>query len=345
MAKWENDNDLAIVRALQLPPGKLKVVLDSDTYNETDDQFEITWALCHEERLEIQGFYAAPFLNGRSESPADGMLKSYHEIAKLLKLAGFDQKFPIKQGAKSFLTKADEAQTSEAVDHLIETAFALADEKLYVVATGALTNVASAIIKEPRIVDRIVVVWLGGQPFYWPSAFEFNLSQDKFAVNTVLDSKVPLVLVPAMSVASDLKTTPLEIDHYLLETSDAGDYLARLTRSFLMQILEKGDHGLTKIAKDKNPYLRGQNDLDVSKFEPINSPVAKGKIVWDLAPLAFLINPLWTTSRLVSAPRIAADDTWVFPENRHPIRVVTHVNRDGIFGDLFERISKLPKTK
>ena len=76
----------------------------------------------------------------------------------------------------------------------------------------------------------------------------------------------------------------------------------------------------------------------------VNSPIAKGKIVWDLAPLAFLINPLWTTSRLVSAPRVTAEDTWVFPENRHPIRVVTHVNLDGIFGDLFDRISKLPKT-
>ena len=36
------------------------------------------------------------------------------------------------------------------------------DEPLYVVAIGAITNVASALLTEPALAGKIVVVWLGG---------------------------------------------------------------------------------------------------------------------------------------------------------------------------------------
>ena len=38
---------------------------------------------------------------------------------------------------------------------------------LYVVAIGAVTNVISAILMAPEIMERIVVIWLGAHPPYW----------------------------------------------------------------------------------------------------------------------------------------------------------------------------------
>ncbi len=41
------------------------------------------------------------------------------------------------------------------------------DSLLYVATIGAITNVASAILMEPEIITRIVVVWLGGHALHW----------------------------------------------------------------------------------------------------------------------------------------------------------------------------------
>ena len=55
--------------------GKLNIFLDTDTYNEIDDQFAILYAMLSPERLCLKGISAALFFNDRSASPADGMEK------------------------------------------------------------------------------------------------------------------------------------------------------------------------------------------------------------------------------------------------------------------------------
>ena len=73
---------------LEAPQGPIDMVLDTDAYNEIDDQYAISYAMANEDRLHIKAFYAAPFFNNNSSSPADGMERSYQEILNLLKLAG-----------------------------------------------------------------------------------------------------------------------------------------------------------------------------------------------------------------------------------------------------------------
>ena len=50
-----------IKHRLSPPPGKIKLVIDSDAGNEVDDQFAIAWALCSPKRFDIEAVYAAPF--------------------------------------------------------------------------------------------------------------------------------------------------------------------------------------------------------------------------------------------------------------------------------------------
>ena len=67
--------------SLECPKGKIDLVIDSDTYNEIDDQFAIAYAVHAPEKIRLQAIYAAPFFNERSNGPADGMEKSkmvYH---------------------------------------------------------------------------------------------------------------------------------------------------------------------------------------------------------------------------------------------------------------------------
>ena len=77
-------NDIEMIRLLEKPAGVARAVLDTDAFNEIDDQFAIAYALKSPERISLEAIYAAPFLNGKSESPEDGMEKSYDEIRKLL---------------------------------------------------------------------------------------------------------------------------------------------------------------------------------------------------------------------------------------------------------------------
>src|SRR5690606_36373960 len=123
-----------------------------------------------------------------------------------------------------FLSAKDRPVESPAARDLIERALKPGDGPLYVLTIGCPVNVSSAILMEPKIKDRIVVVWLGGTPRYWPSAREFNLMQDVPASQILFDSGVPLVQIPTKNVSEHLRTTVPELGQHLRGRSRIGDY-------------------------------------------------------------------------------------------------------------------------
>src|SRR5262249_21404664 len=172
---------LSAARRLELlepPAGRVRMVLDTDTYNEIDDQFALVYALLSPERIDCQAIYAAPFHNKRSSGPEDGMLRSYAEIGRVLERLGRTADGFVHKGSTTGLPAPGQPVPSAALEDLIARAQAGGDGPLYVVAIGAITNIASALLAAPEIAERIVVVWLGGQPLGWHHTREFNLSQD-----------------------------------------------------------------------------------------------------------------------------------------------------------------------
>ena len=75
---------IKMIKRLEKPQGKIDVILDTDTYNEIDDQFALSYMVKSPEKLNVKAIYAAPFFNEKSTGPADGMEKSYEEILRLL---------------------------------------------------------------------------------------------------------------------------------------------------------------------------------------------------------------------------------------------------------------------
>ena len=153
-------DDITRISRLQSPVGTVRMVLDTDTANEIDDQFALVWALLSPERLSLEAIYAAPFYadwHPGSTSPKDGMEKSYAEILKVLSLMDTPVTNPVFKGSSDFLPgHGQPAADSDAVRDLIERA--RQPGLLYVVSIGAITNVASAILQAPDIIDEIVVV-------------------------------------------------------------------------------------------------------------------------------------------------------------------------------------------
>lgn len=289
---------------LRPPSGKVTMVLDTDTYNEIDDQFAVVYSLLSPEQLNVQAIYAAPFHNNRSNGPGDGMERSYDEILRLLDRLGVSPDGFVFRGSTSYLPDAETPCPSEMVDDLCERAMGMGDEPLYVVAIGAITNVASAILAKPEIIEKIVVVWLGGQSLHWPTAREFNLKQDLHASRLVLDCGVPLVQIPCTGVASHLQTTVAEIERYVQGKGAIGDYLTEIFKAY------HADH------------------------------YAWSKVIWDIANIGYLINSGWVPTVLVHSPILTDQFTWSTDHSRHMIRFATYVNRDPIFKDLFSKLEK-----
>lgn len=287
---------------LQPPSGKIRLVIDTDAFNEIDDQFAVVYALLSPERLDVQALYAAPFFNSRSTGPEDGMEKSYQEILRLLHKLGHPCDGLVFRGSANYLGGYDRPHRSDAALDLVERAMTVTDAPLYVAALGAITNVASAILIEPQIVERIVVVWLGGNAPSWPDAREFNLRQDPLSAGIMFDCGVPFVHVPCKPVTTHLTTTVAEIERYVAGQGAIGDYLAEIFRAY------HADH------------------------------FAWSKVLWDIATIAYLINDKWVPSDVIHSPILTEGLTWSFDRSRHFIRCANFVHRDPIYRDLFTKL-------
>lgn len=100
-------------------------------------------------------------------------------------------------GGPSIPPATQKPEDKHAVDYLVETLMAT-KEKITVVAVGPLTNVAMALIKEPRIKENIEsIVIMGGaivDPGNITSAAEFNIYVDPEAAKIVFNSGVKIYL-------------------------------------------------------------------------------------------------------------------------------------------------------
>lgn len=296
------DPALRIAR-LTPPTGRVRMVLDTDTYNEIDDQFALAHALLSPDKLTVEAIYAAPFHNDRSTGPADGMERSYQEILRLLALLDVSAEGYALRGATAYLDRERLVSTPAVADLIARALAAPPDDPLYVVAIAALTNIATAILLEPRIIEHIVVVWLGGHALHWPHTREFNLKQDIPAAQVLFDSGVPLVLVPCEGVTTHLHTTVPELDAYLAGKNVLCDFLVETVKGY------HADH------------------------------FAWSKVVWDVAAVAWLLDPDWVPTELVSSPILTDRGTWSVDRGRPLIRAATYVRRDPIFRDLFIKLS------
>lgn len=298
-------SDTLRLARLQPPTGKIRMVLDTDTYNEVDDQFALVHALLSPERLQVEAIYAAPYFNNRSSGPADGMEKSYEEIHRLLEKLNWPNRDFVYRGATAYLDKSLQPQESAATRDLVARALASPDDDpLYVVTIGAITNIASAVLLEPKIIEKIVIVWLGGHALQWPHTREFNLKQDVAAARLLFDCGVPFVMIPCMGVVSHLHTTIPELEAYVAGRGAIGDYLVEIVKGY------HEDH-------------RGWS-----------------KVIWDISTIAYLLNEQWTPSHLVHSPVLTDQVTWSVDQSRHLIRYVHYIERDPIFRDLFTKLAQ-----
>ena len=302
-------DDEKLLRRLRKPAGPVDVVIDTDTFNEIDDQFALAFLIKSPEKLKLKGIYAAPFLNRKSSSPGDGMEKSYAEIMNILTLMKRDDlKGMVKKGSTVFLPSETEPVASPAAGALAELAAGYTEENpLYVITIGAITNVASAILMKPEIVNRIVIIWLGGHAHSWPDTAEFNMRQDVAAARIVFGSGAALVQLPCMGVVSAFTSSGPELEYWLRGKNELCNYLVETT---------------TRAALE---------DQKIATWT---------RVIWDVCAVAWLLDGDYMEDYLCPSPIPQYDNHYSFDPTRHLIRYVYQIHRDRLFYALFGKLAE-----
>ncbi len=289
-----------------------KVILDTDAYNEIDDQFAIAWSVLENGRgIELLSINAAPFLNSRSVSPEDGMEKSYDEIQKLLRLieeSGYETgvrpaDVPVYRGSRGYLPDRKTPLVTDASQNIVKAVLE-SKETVYIVALGAITNVASAILMQPEITENMAVIWLGGNAWHWPNTREFNMVQDVPAAQVIFDSRVPFIQIPCAGVCDRLATSIPELSAYLEDKGKLCDYLFSIVKGYT------------------------------------SDPFCWSKVIWDISAVAVLLARDGLDIVTLPAPVLTDDCHYAFDCARRPMALVRSIDRDTVFRKLFKILSQ-----
>ncbi|MBE6931358.1 MAG: nucleoside hydrolase [Ruminococcaceae bacterium] len=293
---------------LKHPEGMVDVILDTDLGCEVDDQFALVYLVCAQEKLRIRGIHTAPF-EGAVKGFQDPET-SYIEIEKILRMLGrSDLMSLVRRGSGRYIPSETEPEESEAVRALIDISKEYTTENpLYVVAIGAISNVASALLLDPTLKDRICILWLGTAGMEMETAMEYNFSQDNAAARVVFASGAPLILFPCKGVTSHLQVTEPEIAYWLKGKNELCQYFYDNICSYMA-------------VRTDNPCWN--------------------KVIWDIVTIAWLLNESWVQDRVITTPVPQYDHRLTRVSDGLPMRYVYYVDRDPIFQDLFRRMHDL----
>ena len=291
--------------AFEVPEEKIvRVLIDTDAKNEADDQFAIVQALLSP-KLENKGFIAAHF----GTRLPDSMERSYAELEKIFDLMGFEKEGMIFRGAERAIQDKAVPQVSEGARKIVEEAMKNDARPLYILFLGPLTDMASALLMEPRIAQRCTVIWIGGGR-YPSGGIEFNLGNDIEAANVVFSSKVPVWQIPK-NVYEMMAVSFAELELNVYPRGAIGKYLLE----------QMNEH-----AKEDIPRL---SDFRSGETWVLGDSPAVGVLLYEHR---FCFD--W-----VQAPLITKDMTYVQTGLNRPIRVYREVDSHLILNDLYAKLA------
>ncbi len=199
---------------------RARLILNTDAKNEADDQYTIVHALLTP-TFDFHGIIPAHFGSIKSKT---SLRDSHDEVIKILDLMNLKDRVRVESGAEGSMPDENTPMASAGARLIIEEGMKDDPRPLYVAFLGPLTDMAAALLIEPRLNERnVCVVWIGGGQ--WPvGGREYNLSNDIHAANVVMKSKVQLWQIP-MSVYRMMAVSYAELMERVYDRGAIGKYL------------------------------------------------------------------------------------------------------------------------
>ena len=297
--------------AFTIPEGKsIRFITDTDAKNEADDQYAIAHALLTP-RFDVRGIIASHFGDLKSKT---SMEDSYQEVEKVLSLMDMDKSLACK-GAPRALVDERTPIPSAGAELIIREALSQDARPLYVVFQGPLTNLASALLMEPRIESRLTAIWIGGGA-YPQGGREYNLSNDIDAANVVFRSRIPLWQVP-QNVYRMVMVSMAELEARVRPHGEIGRYLFEQLVAW----------GQTESGR-RSAYRTGE--------------------CWclgDSPVVGLLLNEQDFDSDWTPAPEITRDMFYVHTGRNRPIRVYRSVDSRFILEDFYAKLALFARNR
>lgn len=275
------------------------MILDIDAKNEVDDQFAIVQAVLSES-FDLKGIVAAHFGNEKSKT---SMKDSYNEIYKILSLMDMNN-IPVYHGAMEAIGNDLIPQDSKGIIFIINEAMKDDERPLYIAVLGTITNIASALLLEPKIVDKnVTIIWIGGRD-YPNGGWEYNLKNDVNAVNIVFKSNVKLWQVPR-NVYRMMPVTFAELWTRVYPCGAIGRYLAE------------------NVVEFNNAWLSRPTEY---------------RILGDSPAIGIMLFSDCGEWELRHAPEIDENMNYIHNENNRLIRVYKNIDSRFILEDLYSKL-------
>ena len=213
-------NDFTVFDVEFPAAAKQRVIVNTDAKNEADDQYAIVQAILTPS-FELHGIIPAHFGTGKS---ATSLEDSYEETILLLRLMKLEDQVRVEKGATGAMPDESTPVDSPGAQLIIEEAMKDDDRPLFIAFYGPVTDISSALLLEPEIENRnIIVIWIGGGN--WPNGGrEYNLSNDINAANVLMKSNLEVWQVPRTAYRT-MGVTYAELIEKVYPQGEIGKYL------------------------------------------------------------------------------------------------------------------------
>ena len=299
---------------------KISIIFDTDANNEIDDQHALAYLFFNSNTFEIKAITTNATING-------GDIEEHFEEAKrIMQLCNWYKKTPLLLGAngnfesiKKNLSKTN-FDGHEAVDFIIKEASKYNSyKKLVLLAVGKLTNVALAVKKNPSIITKIRLIWLGSN---YPEPGEYNLINDIKSMNFLLESDIEFEIVTVRYGKSS------GTDYVKITEEEVEKKIPHLGLRVLEPVI--GRHGGEFFSFGQ--YAKSLYDNTSFYGNP------PSRSLFDMAAVAILKNPYWAKSTIIPAP-IMNDKKWIDkPNNERKVKIWEYFEKELILEDFYKTL-------
>src|SRR3954470_19237614 len=210
------------------PPDPLPVVITTDCGADMDDQWAIAHAALspHLHTLAVIGNFAPEPHDLHGADTAECAREALAAVGRLAAV-------PVDAGAGGPLRDRATPARNGGVDRLVRLSEGFSPgRRLIVLAFGPATDIASAVLIEPAVAERIEVVALAFD--HYPEGGDgWNVRNDVAAWQVLLDAEVPVTTASGYVALDELNLTRAESGTMMRDLGAPGAYLACLHATWL----------------------------------------------------------------------------------------------------------------